>query len=237
MLAVFKPFATELAEWKKDYESLVVDCTTPQGMKSAKDSRKEIRDSYKNLEDIKKEAKAPILEKGRLIDAQYKELDAQLKELFQKFDKPIKEVENAKQIAAEKAAKDALAKQDELLERERKVYLKEVELGLRDKDIKLEQELGLADETTTEETEEAEEAVADDSSASASSGSANDVADAAIICEPHIKAASERLGVIKKVRALIEPTDAQPTGEIDEKIARQHDEVLEAVWEIVDEYK
>lgn len=220
-LAVYKPAEAELVAFEKKYLSIVVDCSTTKGMKAAKDSRKEIRDARSNLEDLRKDTKAPVLTKGKQIDAEAKAITERLNILFTKFDTAIKEVENAAEIAKQKALDAALAKEKDLAEREQKIIEREIELGLRDAEV---------DEPTVVDDEGSTPSVGGGDSA------ASTVADASVICEPHIKVAGERLVALKKVRNLVEPTDPQPEGSIDTAIARKHDEVLAAIWEIVDEY-
>ena len=229
-LTVYKAAEQELVAFENEYGSIVIDCTTPKGMKSAKDCRKEIKDARLNLEDLRKETKAPVLEKGMQIDAEAKVITERLKVLESKFDTAIKAIENKAKIAKQKELDDALAKVSELEAREAAILAKEIELGLREP--------------------EEEEADGEDGTAHLNSSPRNkqrlkesiaqlepDEEQVNTICEPHIKAAAERLHALKKIRSLIEPTDSQPTGDIDEDIARKHDEVLAELWDVVDVYK
>ena len=228
-LVVFQPFVKELAVFEKEYGSILVDCKTPAGMKSAKACRLEIRDARSNLEDARKAAKAPVLAQGTRIDDEAKSIKAKLDTLFGKFDSPIKAIENAKEIAAQAAVDAALKQVADFEEREAAILEKEYELGLKERPP--EQEV---------EEDDVEDVVGDsDGTAGVDSGASDsDSANASVICEPHIKAASIRLASLKKVRALVEPTDPQPdSGEINEKTAAQHDAVLAKIWEIVDEYQ
>lgn len=102
----YTPFETKLTEFKDKYESIVVDVSTTKGMEAAKASRKELRDSYLNLKDLKAKIKAPVLERGRLIDSEYNRIDAELKKLFAKFDQPIKDEEAKKKAAKEKKERE-----------------------------------------------------------------------------------------------------------------------------------
>ena len=130
-LTVYGVVRAELVAFEKEYKSIVVDCATPEGMKSAKDCRKEIRDARSNLEDLRKEAKAPVLEKGTQIDDEAKAIKERLDVLFTKFDTGIKAIENKKAIAAEAALAEQEQKLKELEAREQAIYDKEVELGIR----------------------------------------------------------------------------------------------------------
>jgi len=220
-LVVYKEAMAELVKFEENYLSIVVDCSDAKGMKSAKDCRKEIRDARSNLEDLRKETKAPVIAKGKQIDTEAKVIATRLDVLFTKFDTAIKAIENKAAIAKQAALDAALAKVKELEAREQAIIAKEIELGIR--------------EAAPEESDNT--SASDRSNSTTNTESTGSAVDIPTICEPHIKAAAERLVVIKQVRSLIEPTDAQPTGDIDKDIARKHDEVLAEVWELVDKYK
>ena len=225
-LTVYKEASAELVAFEKDYGSIVIDCSTPKGMKSAKDCRKEIRDARSNLEDLRKETKTPALEKCKQIDSEAKAIKERLDVLFIKFDNEIKAIENKKEIAAKATLDAASAKTAELEAREAAIIAKEIELGLR--------------EPEPEPTPEPEPEVADvsaDTTVDTDSSDDGTSENVSVICEPHIKIAAERLHVLKLIRALVEPTDAQPTGDIDADIARIHDEVIAEIWEAVDVFK
>ena len=223
-LTVYKESAALLAEFEEDYGSIIVDCSTPKGMKSAKDCRKEIRDARSNLEDLRKETKAPALAKCTQIDDEAKAIKEKLDVLFTKFDRGIKALENKKEIAAKAEAEAALAKLKDLEDREAAIIAKEIELGLRDAEPE-----EVVEEPTVKDTKSTGRGRVADSA---------DVDDQPnTICEPHIKAAAERLHALKKIRSLVEPTDDQPADSIDEVIARTHDEVLGEIWDIVDEFQ
>ena len=223
-LTAYNPARAQLKEFEDNYNSIVIDCSTPKGMKSAKDCRKEIRDARSNLEDLRKETKAPFLVKGTQVDDEAKAIKVKLDTLFEKFDGSIKAIENAKEIAQQKERDAALAKGKELDEREAAIIAKEIELGLR-------------------EPEEDDDKPSDDSADDISSDGMDDPAPvvepeggSTVICQPHIDLSNKRLDALRSIRDLIEPTDPQPeSGEIDDKIAVQHDQVLAEVWEVVDE--
>lgn len=225
-LVVYKEFTAQLVKFEEEYGSLLVDCSTPKGMVAAKASRKEIRDTRSNLEDLRKETKAPVLAKAKQVDDEAKAIKVRLDVLFIKFDGKIKEVENAAEIAKQKKVDQATAKLQELEGREEAIKAKEIELGLREPDKD-------DDRDITNDINHS----SDTDSSSDNVSSTSRVENASTICEPHIKAAAERLASLKRVRSLVEPTDPQPKGEIDEEIARKHDEVLAKIWDIVDEYK
>ena len=231
-LTVFSDTRAQLAVFVSDFKSLIVDCSDKEGMQSAKDSRKEIRDVRSNLEDLRKEAKAPYLAKGTQVDDEAKAIKEKLDALFTKFDGAIKAVENKAQIDAQKKLDDAAAKVKDLDEREAAIIAKEIELGLRDAP----EEADEPDDSVDTSEEDSQDGV-DSSPAASGSANTDSTADIETICEPHIKIAGERLKVLKAIRNLVEPSDAQPEGRIDENIAEAHDAILADIWEIVDVFK
>ena len=234
-LVAYSEARKELALFEDKYNSIVPDCSTPKGMKSAKDCRKEIRDARLNLEDLRKEAKAPVLAKGTQIDDEAKDIKEKLDALFTKFDDSIKAIENKKELDAANALKATEDKQHELEQREQAIYDKEIELGLREAVEEVSDGATGQDSNTDSGDADGTDLPASDSNTSDNSNTSGDIE---TICEPHIKVAGERLKVLKEIRGLIEPTDAQPdSGDIDDKIAMQHDDVLAQVWELVDVFK
>jgi len=221
----------DLAVFEDKYLTILVDCSTPKGMKSAKDCRKEIRDARLNLEDLRKEAKAPVLVKGTQIDDEAKAIKEKLDALYTKFDDSIKAIENKKEIDAAKALKKQEDKANELEQREQAIFDKEVELGLREA---VEVDTGTVDDEGADSGTDSSDDVPDDDSADTGNVPSADIE---TICEPHIKVAAERLKALKQIRSLVEPTDAQPEDSIDEDIAANHDAVLADIWEIVDVFQ
>jgi len=232
-LTVFSGTRAQLAVFVSDYKSIIVDCSDKEGMTSAKASRKEIRDVRSNLEDLRKEAKAPYLAKGTQVDDEAKDIKEKLDELFTKFDGAIKAIENKAQIDAQKKLDDAAAKVADLDEREAAIIAKEIELGLREAPEEVEEvdsepeSSGVGDVVHSSDNASS----GDDTTTTASTDSIE------TICEPHIKIAGERLKALKTIRSLVEDTDPQPEGEIDDDIAAKHDDVLAKLWEIVDVFK
>jgi len=225
-LVVYTDIRKDLAVFEEEYSSIIIDCSTPKGMKSAKDCRKEIKDARLNLEDLRKETKAPVLAKGKQIDTEAAVIKEKLDALYTKFDDSIKAIENKKEIDAAKAVKEQADKLHELEAREQAIFDKEVELGLR--------EPAEPEDTATVDVDDTD----NDSVPSSNQGADVDSgADIETICEPHIKVADERLKALKAIRNLVEPTDAQPEDSIDEGIAANHDAVLADIWEIVDVFQ
>lgn len=247
-LTVYKEFSAQLVEFEAQYGGLIVDCSTPQGMTSAKASRKEIRDTRSNLEDLRKATKAPVLLKCTQIDDEAKAIKEKLDALFTKFDTSIKTIENAKEIAKAKAIKDAEAKVNALEAREAAILAREIELGLVEPDDIPDFSESLdsgsvsadvVDDTVHLNNSPANKRKLEESIAELEGDRQVGQSDAPIstICEPHIEAAAKRLDSLRAIRGLVEPTDAQPEGSINEDTAVDHDAVLAAIWEIVDEYQ
>ncbi len=236
-LVAYSDVRKELAVFEEEYGSIVIDCTTPKGMKSAKDCRKEIRDARSNLEDLRKETKAPILAKGKQIDEEAVAIKEKLDALYSKFDGEIKAIENKKEIDAAKAVKEQADKHLELAAREQAIFDKEVELGLREpvEVDEPEDEEGIPDKEDDDGS--SDDVHGDDNADTKAVTSSDKPANIETICEPHIKIAAERLDVLRKIRELVEPSDAQPEGRIDEGIAETHDAILADVWELVDIFK
>lgn len=91
------------------YKGVVYDVTTTAGMEDAKAARRAIREPRLQVEQIRKEAKAPILQLGRTLDAHAQRITAALVGLEEPIDKQIKAEEERKErekqerIAAEAA--------------------------------------------------------------------------------------------------------------------------------------
>ncbi len=234
-LTVYSAARQELAVFEENYGSIVVDCSTPKGITSAKDCRKEIRDARCNLEDLRKETKAPFIAKGTQVDDEAKAIKAKLDTLFNKFDGAIKAIENKKAIDAAKAVTEAAAKVKDLEDREAAIIAKEIELGIREPEPEAADEDGEQEEPEGESASDSTGSGDNRSNRGKSSGTTTPVVDETVICQPHIDLSNTRLEALRKISELIKPTDPQPEGEIDEAIARVHDEVLAEVWEIVDE--
>jgi colicin import membrane protein len=81
----------------------VFDVTTSKGMDEAKKARAEVRSYRVSLEKVRKEIKAPALERSRLIDEEAKRITAELQAIEEPIDEQIKAEERRKE--EEKAAK------------------------------------------------------------------------------------------------------------------------------------
>lgn len=95
-----------LSELREKY-SRKYDVATTAGMTEARQARAEIKKYRTNLEAMRKEIKAPALERCKLIDAEAARITAELEALESPIDETIKAEENRKEaerIAAEQAA-------------------------------------------------------------------------------------------------------------------------------------
>lgn len=102
--------AAALGELRQRYENVIFPVSTTAGMKDATAARKELRDIRVGLEKMRKDIKAPALERCRLIDEEAKTITAQLVALEDPIDSQIK---------AEEARKEREKQERERIERER----------------------------------------------------------------------------------------------------------------------
>ena len=108
-IAEYSPTAAALAELRQKYEQAVFDTTTPTGMAKAIAARRELREVRVNLEKLRKELKAPALERSRLIDAEAKALTTQIEAMEDPIDAQIKAEEQRK--ADEKAERERVERE------------------------------------------------------------------------------------------------------------------------------
>ena len=108
-IAEYSPTAAALAELRQKYEKAVYDTSTVVGMAKAVAARRELREVRVNLEKLRKELKAPALERSRLIDAEAKDLTQQLEALEGPIDAQIKAEEQRK--AEEKAERERIERE------------------------------------------------------------------------------------------------------------------------------
>ena len=110
--------ANRLQALQRKYEQAVFDTTTPNGMAKAVAARRELREVRVNLEKLRKELKAPALERSRLIDAEAKTLTIQIEEMEVPIDQQIKAEEQRK--AEEKAERERI-EQEKMAELQKRV--------------------------------------------------------------------------------------------------------------------
>jgi len=108
-IAEYSPTAAALAELRQKYEQAVFDTSTIIGMAKAIAARRELREVRVNLEKLRKELKAPALERSRLIDAEAKSLTTQIEEMEVPIDQQIKAEEQRK--ADEKAERERIERE------------------------------------------------------------------------------------------------------------------------------
>ena len=92
-----------LSVLRSKYLDRLFDVNTTDGLKEAKEARSDVRGYRTGLEKMRKELKAPALERSRLIDSEAKQITAELVELETPIDAQIKEHEAKKE--AERQAK------------------------------------------------------------------------------------------------------------------------------------
>ncbi len=105
-IAEYSKTALALADLQARYSAVVWDVSTTKGMAETKAARAEVRGYRVDLEAMRKEIKAPALERCRLIDDEAKRITAELVKLEQPIDAVIKAEEERK--AAEKAEKERI---------------------------------------------------------------------------------------------------------------------------------
>ncbi len=84
-ISEFKPFETQLAEYKKQYENIIYDFSDVKQIDSAKKDKKAVNKVISSLDGIHKEVKAETLAKGRLIDGERKRIKDSLIEIKDKI--------------------------------------------------------------------------------------------------------------------------------------------------------
>ena len=95
-----------MAGLKERYGGLLFNVSTATGLAMAKQARSEIRGYRTSLEKMRVDLKAPILERGKLLDDEAKRITALLVALEEPIDAEIKKEESRK--AAEKAEREAM---------------------------------------------------------------------------------------------------------------------------------
>jgi hypothetical protein len=108
-IAEYSPTAHALAELRQKYENAVFPVSTPIGMAKAVAARRELREVRVNLEKLRKELKAPALERSRLIDAEAKAITLHIEALEDPISDQIKAEEQRK--ADEKAERERIERE------------------------------------------------------------------------------------------------------------------------------
>lgn len=108
-VAEYSPIAAGLAAARARYADVVWDLTTTRGNEEARRARKELVSLRTGIEAKRKEIKAPLLAKAKLVDDEAKRITAELLQLEEPIDELIRaderrrEEERAAREAAEKA--------------------------------------------------------------------------------------------------------------------------------------
>lgn len=97
--AIAEYSATEaaLTALESAYKTVVFDVQVATGMEQARKARAEIRGYRVSLEDMRKELKAPVIERGRLLDAEARRITARLEALEDPIDEQIKNEERRRE--------------------------------------------------------------------------------------------------------------------------------------------
>lgn len=102
-VAEYTETAHALAELRQKFGGLVVDVSTPKGLKEAKACTFELRTLRTTLEKKRAELKAPILARGKLLDDEAKRITAEIRAMEEPIDVQIRAEES--RIEAERLAK------------------------------------------------------------------------------------------------------------------------------------
>jgi IgA-specific serine endopeptidase len=94
-----------LADLRERYSNVVFDLTTTAGDKAARAARKELVTTRTTIESIRKEAKAPLLAKAKLLDDEAKRITAEIVALEAPIDEQIKDDEKRRE--EKRAAREA----------------------------------------------------------------------------------------------------------------------------------
>jgi colicin import membrane protein len=89
-VAEYSETALALSDLKHRFANLVVDVTTSKGLKEAKANTFELRKLRTGLEARRKDLKAPILERGKLLDEEARRITAEIVALEEPIDTQIK---------------------------------------------------------------------------------------------------------------------------------------------------
>lgn len=101
----YSPIDAALSALREKYHGKIYDVTTGPGMAEARTARREIKGYRVDLEKIRKQIKAPALERCRMIDAEAKRITEALEEIECPIDDQIKAEEQRIQAAKEAAEK------------------------------------------------------------------------------------------------------------------------------------
>lgn len=106
-----------LTDLRDRYEAIKYEVSDANGLKEAKNGRAEIRGYRINLEKMRKDIKAPALERCRLIDAEAKRITEELLYLESPIDAQIKEEESRKEKEREAKIQVELKRVEDIQDR------------------------------------------------------------------------------------------------------------------------
>jgi tetrahydromethanopterin S-methyltransferase subunit G len=106
-----------LAELRQNYAGVQFEVTNPQGMQAAKMARNTIRTIRIDLEKMRKQIKAPALERSRLIDAEAARITAELVALEKPIEEQIKAEERREQEEREAKERAHKARIDTIMQK------------------------------------------------------------------------------------------------------------------------
>lgn len=118
-VAEYSSTAAGLADLRARYAGARFDCTSTAGMAAATEARRELRTLRTSLEDLRQRIKAPVLERGRLIDDEARRITREIAALETPIDEQIRaeqdrrEAERERKRAAERERVEAIAKRVE----------------------------------------------------------------------------------------------------------------------------
>lgn len=105
-LEKFSAVNAGLADLEARFDGLVFEVTTTKGMAEAKAARAAIRGPRLDVERLRKEAKAPLIDAGRRLDAEAERITAALEKIEEPIDEQIK-TEEARRERERKAREEA----------------------------------------------------------------------------------------------------------------------------------
>lgn len=106
-----------LAELRQQFEGHTFDCSTTAGDREARQSRMALVRLRVTLEERRKELKAPILERGRLLDDEAKRITAEIVKLELPIDTAIREQERIREEARAERERVEAARVSEIRKR------------------------------------------------------------------------------------------------------------------------
>lgn len=111
-IARYSSIEAGIADLKKRHLGVVIDVSTPQGMKLAKEGRAELKDVRIRIEKARKEEKEESLAYGRLVDSEAKRITSIIEPMEEAYDSAIKKEEYRKEqerVAKLRAEQEAIA--------------------------------------------------------------------------------------------------------------------------------